>query len=120
MYFENPKFTLRPDFCKHEKHIAGETYLESPQRYMMEFFCERANDFKPCTVFSKKNFIMFDIVLNTPLSYRKNIWYYNTGDSREFLAQRSKLTTKLTSKVTNKSFINVAHCFSRTSGEKNI
>ena len=51
MYFENPKFTLRPDFCKHEKHIAGETYLESPQRYMMEFFCERANDFKPCTVF---------------------------------------------------------------------
>ena len=31
----------------HEKHIARGTYLESPQIYMMELFCERANDFKP-------------------------------------------------------------------------
>ena len=30
-----------------EKHIAREAYLESPQRYMMELFCKRANDFKP-------------------------------------------------------------------------
>ena len=47
---------------------------------------------------------MFGMVLNTPLSYRDSIWYYNTGDTRAFLAERSKLTTKLTSKVTNNSF----------------
>ena len=29
-----------------EKHIAREIYFESPQRYEMELFCERANDFK--------------------------------------------------------------------------
>ena len=44
----------------HKKHISREAYLESPQRYMMELFCKRANDFrsenfKP--VFSKKSFI---------------------------------------------------------------
>ena len=47
---------------------------------------------------------MFDMVLNTPLSYRDSIRYYKTGDTRVFLAQRSKPTTKLTSKVTNNSF----------------
>ena len=31
----------------HEKHIAREAYLESPKRYILEVFCERANDFKP-------------------------------------------------------------------------
>ena len=31
----------------HEKYIARETYVESPQKYMMEPFFERANDFKP-------------------------------------------------------------------------
>ena len=31
----------------HEKYIARETYLESPERYVMEPFCKRANDFKP-------------------------------------------------------------------------
>ena len=46
---------------------------------------------------------MFDMVLNTSLSSRDSIWYYNTGDIRVFLVQRSKLTTKLTSKVTNNS-----------------
>ena len=51
-----------------------------------------------------KKTIMFDMVLNTPLSYRERIWYYNTGDTRVFLAQRSKPTTKLTLKITNKSF----------------
>ena len=46
---------------------------------------------------------MFDMVLNTSLSYRASVWFYNTGDTRAFLAQRSKPTTntKLTSKVTN-------------------
>ena len=46
---------------------------------------------------------MFDMVLNTSLSYRDSVWFYNTGDTRAFLAQRSKPTTntKLTSKVTN-------------------
>ena len=29
----------------HEKYIAREAYLESPQRYMMQLFYERANDF---------------------------------------------------------------------------
>ena len=42
----------------HEKHIAREVYLESPQRYMMELFCETANEFKPLAVFAKKNFII--------------------------------------------------------------
>ena len=39
--------------------------------------------------------------LNTPLSYRNSIWYYNTGDIRAILAQRSYPITKSTSKVTN-------------------
>ena len=48
---------------------------------------------------------MFDMVLNTPLSYRDSIWYYNTGDdNRAFLAQRSKPITKLTWRVTNNIF----------------
>ena len=47
---------------------------------------------------------MFDMVLNTPLSYRDSILYYDTGNTRAFLAQRSKPTTKMTSKVTNNSF----------------
>ena len=47
---------------------------------------------------------MFNMVLNTPLSYRDSIWYYNTGDTRAFLVRRSKPTTKLTSKVTSNSF----------------
>ena len=34
-------------FTMHEKHIAREPYLESPQRYMMKLFGERADDFKP-------------------------------------------------------------------------
>ena len=38
----------------YKKHIARETYLESPQRYMMEPFCERGNDFKPSAVSAKK------------------------------------------------------------------
>ena len=42
----------------HGKHIARKACLESPQRYMMELFCERANDFKPKTVFAKKPFII--------------------------------------------------------------
>ena len=33
-------------FTMHEKQTAREAYLESPQRYMMELFCERAKDFK--------------------------------------------------------------------------
>ena len=37
-----------------------------------------------------------------PLSYRDSIWYYNKGDTRASLAQRSKLT-KLTSKVIHHS-----------------
>ena len=37
----------------HEKHTAREAYLESPERYMMELFCEKANDFKPTAVFTK-------------------------------------------------------------------
>ena len=76
-----------------EKHIAREAYLESPQRYMMELFCKRANDFKPSAVFSKK------------LYHRcLTLFSYNTGDTRAFLAQGSKPTTKLTWKVTNNSF----------------
>ena len=47
---------------------------------------------------------MFDMVLNPPLSYRDSTWYYNTGETRAFLAQRSKPTTKLTSKVTDNRF----------------
>ena len=47
---------------------------------------------------------MFDMVLNTPLRHRDSICYYNTGETRAFLAQRSKPTTKLKSKVTNNSF----------------
>ena len=43
---------------------------------------------------------MSDMVLNTPLSYRDSIWYYNAGDTRAFLAQRSNPATKLTSKAT--------------------
>ena len=38
----------------HGKHITREAYLESPQKYMMEEFCERVTDFKPSAVFSKK------------------------------------------------------------------
>ena len=34
--------------------LAREAYLESPQRYMMELFCERVNDFKPYAAFAKK------------------------------------------------------------------
>ena len=30
----------------HEKHKDREAYLEFPQRYIMELFCKRANDFK--------------------------------------------------------------------------
>ena len=30
-----------------EKFIVREAYMEPPQRYMMELFCERANNFKP-------------------------------------------------------------------------
>ena len=87
----------------HKKYIVRETCLESLKDTWWSFFFGRANDFKPYAVFAKKNFIMFDIVLNTPLSYRESIWYYNTDDTRAFLAQRSKPTTKLTSKVINKS-----------------
>ena len=47
---------------------------------------------------------IFGMVLNTLLSYKDSTWYYNTGDTTAFLAQRSKPTTKLTSKVTNNSF----------------
>ena len=46
---------------------------------------------------------MFDLVLNTPLSYWDSIWYYNIGDTRAFLVRRSK-STKLTSKVNHNSF----------------
>ena len=38
----------------HEKHIARKAYLESPQRYVMELFGERAKDFKPSVVFAKE------------------------------------------------------------------
>ena len=38
----------------HEKYIAREQYLESPERYMMELLCERAIDFKSSVVFVKK------------------------------------------------------------------
>ena len=38
----------------HEKHVARETYLESPGRNMMEPFCKRTKDFKPSAVFAKK------------------------------------------------------------------
>ena len=44
---------------------------------------------------------MFDMALNTSLSCRDSIRYYNTGGNRAFLAQRSKPATKLTAKVTN-------------------
>ena len=47
---------------------------------------------------------MLGNVLNTPLSYRDSNSYYNIGDTRAFLAQRSKVATKLTSKVTNDTF----------------
>ena len=30
-----------------EKHIAREAYLESSQRYVMEPFCEKADELKP-------------------------------------------------------------------------
>ena len=43
---------------------------------------------------------MFDILLNTPLSYIDSIWYYNIGETRVFLAQKSKLT-QLASKLIN-------------------
>ena len=46
---------------------------------------------------------MLDTVQYTPLSYRDSIRYYNIGDTRVFLAQRSNPTTKLTLKVTNNS-----------------
>ena len=69
----------------HEKHVARETYLESPGRNMMEPFCKRTKDFKPSAVFAKKKKII-DMVLNMPRSYRESIWYYNTGDTRAFLA----------------------------------
>ena len=87
----------------HKKHIVRETCLEFPQGYMMELFFSEELIILSLMLFSqKKNFIMFGIVLNTPLSYRESIWYYSTDDTRAFLAQRSKPTTKLTSKVTNK------------------
>ena len=44
------------------------------------------------------------MALNAPLSYRDSTCYYNTGDTRAFLAQRSKPTAKVASKVTNNSF----------------
>ena len=37
----------------HEKHIARGTYLEPSQRYMMELFSERANDFMSLSCFRK-------------------------------------------------------------------
>ena len=45
-------------FTMYRKHIAREAYLESPQKYTMELFCKRANDFKPLNCFSKKNFVI--------------------------------------------------------------
>ena len=60
---------------------------------------------------------MSDMVLNTPLSYRDNILYYSTGDTRAFVAQRSKPSTKMTLVSEPDSF--VTHCY-RTSEEKNI
>ena len=47
---------------------------------------------------------MLDMALNTLLSYRDCVWYYNTGDTRAFLAQRSKPISNLTLKVTNNGF----------------
>ena len=41
----------------HENHIVRKGYLESPQKYMMELLCERANDFKLSAVFTQKSFI---------------------------------------------------------------
>ena len=37
----------------HGKHIAREAYLESPQKYMMELFCESSTK-----LFWQKNFII--------------------------------------------------------------
>ena len=42
-----------------------------------------------------------DMVLNTSLSYRDSIWYYNQDTLEHFLSQRSKQSTKLTAQVTN-------------------
>ena len=65
---------------------------------------------------------MFDMILNTLLSYRDNIWYCNTGGTRVSLAQRQKLA-QLTSKVIDNGLrlqsliIFYTRCF-RATGEK--
>ena len=43
------------------KDIAREAYLESLQRYMMELFCERGNDFKSYPVFAKTIYFIIDV-----------------------------------------------------------
>ena len=43
------------------KHIAREEYLESLQRYTMELFCERGNNFKSYPVFAKRIYFIIDV-----------------------------------------------------------